>query len=130
MLDNYVNALIYMPGINYNRIHKYLLGCCLQQLNNDFLPDSDLKGKRNDLLAAKNYFAKNKYNNKSRPFTYLPYDSILKDDIDADIDIDIDKIFIDNNFENLNHNIFNIYDKYNYDIWFNNIKKNEFSKIT
>jgi len=129
MLDNYVNALIYMPGINYNRIHKYLLGCCLQQLNNDFLPDSDLKGKRNDLLAAKNYFAKNKYNNKSRPFSYLPYDSILKDDIDADIDVDIDKIFIDNNFENLNHNIFNIYDKYNYDIWFNNIKKNEMSYV-
>ena len=37
MLDNYVNALIYMPGINYNRIHKYLLGCCLQKIDKNYV---------------------------------------------------------------------------------------------
>lgn len=125
MLYNYINALIYMPGINYNRIHKYLLGCCLQQINNDFNSDNDLKGKRNDLIAAKTYFSKFRENNKNRDYTFLPFNFSKKniihhDDNDHDYDdVDDDKKII---FKNLNHDIDNhVNDSYNYDQWLINL---------
>ena len=136
MLHNYVNALIYMPGINYNRIHKFLLGCCLQQINKDFAPDNDMKGKRNDLLAAKQFFSKNRYNNKPREYFYLPEINDKKDkknkedDKDKDRDKekdDEDDPYIDSNdFINISHNIYNYEeDILNYDKWLNSFKDND-----
>ncbi len=114
VLHNYVNSLIYMPGINYNRIHKYLLGCCLQKIDKDFAPDNDLKGKRNDLLTAKKYFSKNRYNNKDIEYTYLPIfdnnDDTFVDDTDS---IDFKKIKYEVNYDD---------DNYTYDNWFNSMQ--------
>lgn len=105
MLDNYVKALIYMPGINYNRIHKYLLGCCLQQLNKDFASYNDIKDKRKDLVAAKTYFAKNKQNfNKN--YYYLPVKNI-----ESEIEIE------DSDIYNLKHNIYENIKVNKYDDW-------------
>ena len=106
MLENYVKALIYMPGINYNRIHKYLLGCCLQQLNNDFVSYNDLKDKRKDLIAAKAYFSKIKQNIKIN-YYYLPV---------KNIDEEIEPV--DNELYNLKHNIYEKKEESNYNIWF------------
>ena len=125
MLYNYVNALIYMPGINYNRIHKYLLGCCLQKIDEDFLPDSDLKNKRNDLIAAKNYFSKNRVNYKKLEYMFMP----IKDDIE---DSDDENIDIDDYYElnKLTYNIDNNDDTIStYDKWFENINKKDNNKI-
>jgi hypothetical protein len=134
MLDNYVKALIYMPGINYNRIHKYLLGCCLQQINKDFASYNDLKDKRKDLIAAKTYFSKSKQNIKKQQY-YLP---IGEEYLESEEEVD--------DFVNLNHNISVKTDLINYVNWFkkqedgnlftkenyNNIKQNgsgEYIKI-
>ena len=106
MLENYVKALIYMPGINYNRIHKYLLGCCLQQLNKDFVSYNDLKDKRKDLIAAKTYFSKTKQNIKKNHY-YLPVKNM-----DEELDEN------DNELYNLEHNIYEKKEDSNYDIWF------------
>ena len=111
MLENYVKALIYMPGINYNRIHKYLLGCCLQQLNKDFVSYNDLKDKRKDLIAAKAYFSKTKQNIKKN-YYYLPV---------KDIDEEIQEN--DNELYNLEHNIYEKKEESNYDIWFKKQKE-------
>lgn len=106
MLENYVKALIYMPGINYNRIHKYLLGCCLQQLNKDFVSYNDLKDKRKDLIAAKTYFSKSKQTIKKN-YYYLPV---------KNIDIEIEEA--DNELYNLEHDIYEKKEDTDYDIWF------------
>jgi len=69
----YVNALIYMPGVNYKKIHKYLLGCCLKKIDYTFDADGDLdKAGRKDLIAIKNRFAINKETNKPRNLRYVP----------------------------------------------------------
>lgn len=123
MLINYVNALIYMPGINYNRIHKYLLGCCLQQINKDFVPDSDLIGKRNDLLAAKTYFAKNRENNKPREYSYTPFNEKELDDENIDIEEEFFK------YTKLNHDISFLYENYDYDLWFNSFNDDKQNRL-
>jgi len=117
MLENYVKALIYMPGINYNRIHKYLLGCCLQQLNNDFVSYNDLKDKRKDLIAAKAYFSKNKQTIKKN-YYYLPVKKL--ESIDQQIDD------IESDLYNLNHNIYEKNEQYNYDNW---LKKQKYGNL-
>ena len=39
---DFVNALLYMPGVNYKKIHKYLVGCCLKKIDDSFDNDADL----------------------------------------------------------------------------------------
>ena len=42
--DNYVNALLYMPNDkNQKQIHKYVLGCCKQQITNKFRAFIDIE---------------------------------------------------------------------------------------
>jgi hypothetical protein len=112
-----------MPGINYNRIHKYLLGCCLQQLNKDFTPDTDLIGKRNDLLAAKTYFAKNRENNKPREYSYIPFNEKELDEENIDIEEDFLK------FTKLNYDISLSYDNYDYDLWLNSFNDDKQNRL-
>ena len=126
MLYNYVNALVYMPGINYNRIHKYLLGCCLQKIDNNFLPDNDLKNKRNDLLAAKNYFSKNRVNYKKIDYMFYPINLQDDDVINIDDEIYNDNIELYRLVYDINNNDLVLND---YDIWFKNINKIENNKL-
>ena len=79
---DYIEALLYSPGVNYKKIHKYLLGCCLQKLTKDFKPDSDfVNNSRNDLIQFKKQFAKRKETNKERSVRYMPATSIkVRDD--------------------------------------------------
>lgn len=73
LVNDYVNALIYMPSYKYKKVHKFLLGCCLQKIDKNFKPDSDLIGSRNDLMAAKKKYARHRESNKKRIDIYLPY---------------------------------------------------------
>ena len=52
-LKAYINALIYMPTINSKKIHKYLQGCCLERIDDNFSADLYLKTDRHDLKKAK-----------------------------------------------------------------------------
>lgn len=64
--DNFIEALIYMPSVRYEKIHKYLLGCCLEKIDENFSADVFLKSNRKDLEKAKGVFASERVLNKKR----------------------------------------------------------------
>lgn len=64
--DNFIEALIYMPSVRYEKIHKYLLGCCLEKIDENFSADVFLKSNRKDLDKAKGLFASERVLNKKR----------------------------------------------------------------
>lgn len=74
VLNDYIQALIYMPGYKFKKIHKFLLGCCLQKIGDSFVPDSDIIGiNRTDLRDAKNKFSKQRATvKKSKKMFYIP----------------------------------------------------------
>lgn len=72
LLDEYINALIYMPSVKYEKIHKYLLGCCLQKIDKNFTADMDLINTRKDLMVVKKTFAKTREINKPRYLKFHP----------------------------------------------------------
>ena len=52
-LKAYIDALIYMPSIKFIKIHKYLQGCCLEKIDENFTADLYFKTDRQDLKKAK-----------------------------------------------------------------------------
>lgn len=84
LLNDYVNALLYMPGYKFKKIHKFLLGCCLQKIGPEFIPDSDLIAiNRTDLRDAKNKYSDKRYSIKShKTMFYIPNDEQLQDTVD------------------------------------------------
>jgi hypothetical protein len=71
--NNFIDALIYAPGVNYKKIHKFLLGCCLQKIGKEFYADIDLHtNQRKDLIDIKKKFATRKETNKARYLRFLP----------------------------------------------------------
>lgn len=104
ILDEYINALLYLPSVKYEKIHKYLLGCCLQKIDKNFKSDTDLIGVRNDLIAMKKTYSKNREINKPR---YLKYHPTLINDIEEKenkikikkIDEIKEELYFNNNFE-------------------------------
>ncbi len=84
---DFINALIYMPGVNYKKVHKFLLGCCLQKIDKDFKADNDLiAAARKDLLDIKKKFATRKETNKKRYMRYYP---VNKKEADEEENADI-----------------------------------------
>lgn len=115
--SDFVNALLYMPGVNYKKIHKYLVGCCLKKIDDSFDTDTDLvKAGRKDLIAIKKFYSNNRATNKPRDLRYVPNLDGIKDEImkDNNIDkIDIEEyIYGINNDENIVFNwLETMYDK-------------------
>lgn len=73
LLFDYINALIYMPSYKYKKIHKFLLGCCMQVVGKDFVIDSDLIAtKRQDLIAAKRKYARSRETYRPNDPLYFP----------------------------------------------------------
>jgi len=64
--ENFIEALIYMPSVKYTKIHKYLLGCCLEKIDENFNADVYLKTNRTDLKKAKSIYANERVLNKPR----------------------------------------------------------------
>ena len=100
---DFVNALIYMPGVNYKKIHKYLVGCCLKKIDDTFETDGDLvKAGRKDLIAIKKFYSNNRATNMARDLRYVPNLDGIKDEIIKDDNINI--IEIDDYVYNINNN--------------------------
>jgi hypothetical protein len=55
-----------MPSVRYEKVHKYLLGCCLEKIDENFSADVFLKSNRKDLEKAKGVFASERVLNKKR----------------------------------------------------------------
>jgi len=110
-LESFIEALLYMPSVKYEKIHKYLLGCCLEKIDSSFTADIYLKlSNRKDLLSIKEKLAKQRVLNKKR---YLRF-YILKNQKN-----------LKKKYSNISQNeyIYDIYDN-SLDEWFNNIEKN------
>lgn len=65
-LDTFIQALVYMPSYKYEKIHKYLLGCCLEKIDENFSADIYLKTNREDIKKAKGKLAEERVLNKTR----------------------------------------------------------------
>ena len=73
LLSDYIEAFIYMPSYKYKKIHKFLLGCCLQKIGKDFIVDSDIDpSNRKGLIKAKEKYAAHRETNKPRYAMYVP----------------------------------------------------------
>lgn len=72
LLTDYINALMYMPSYKYKQLHKFLLGCCLQQIGKMFTPDADITSNdRKDLQASKKKYAKTRFTQNQRYKTFM-----------------------------------------------------------
>jgi hypothetical protein len=107
--DNFIEALIYMPSVRYEKVHKYLLGCCLEKIDENFSVDTFLKSNRKDLEKAKGVFASERVLNKKR---YERFYLIKKDFIEKKDDFD--------GIKYLNNETYFIYES-NIDEWFTNM---------
>jgi hypothetical protein len=88
LLQGYINALMYMPAYKFKKIHKFLLGCCLQHIGNDFVPDSDLKkSNRMDIIAAKKKYAKSRATTQSHLVMYRPLLPVDEEDENEDKEV-------------------------------------------
>jgi len=97
----YIQSLLYMPDVNYIKIHRFLNGCCLKQLNDTFSDNIDLKNSnRNDLIFFKERYAKIRMTNKPRDLRFIPNKNELFND-DEDI---IDRINLDDYIYNIDNN--------------------------
>ena len=69
----YVLSLLYMPDVNYVKIHRFLNGCCLKQLNDTFSDNIDFENSnRTDLIFFKEKYAKIRMTNKPRDLRFIP----------------------------------------------------------
>jgi hypothetical protein len=80
LLDTFIDALLYMPSYKYKKIHKYLLGCCLEKIDENFTADSFITKERRELKAAKNKFKGERVLNKKRYKRFF----IIKENIKKD----------------------------------------------
>lgn len=62
----YIDALIYMPSVKFVKIHKYLQGCCLERIDDNFSADLYLRTERKDLKKAKEKFSGKRVFNEPR----------------------------------------------------------------
>ena len=84
ILNSFIDAMLYMPSYKYKKVHKFLLGCCLQKIGNQFVPDSDLNTvNRADLKNIKKTYSKHRETIKSfRKMYYIEKKVAV---IDADV---------------------------------------------
>ena len=80
LLDTFIEALLYMPSYKYKKIHKYLLGCCLEKIDDNFTADSFINKERKDIKAAKSKFTSERVLNKKRYKRFF----IIKENIKKD----------------------------------------------
>jgi hypothetical protein len=80
LLDTFIEALVFMPSHKYQKIHKYLLGCCLEQIDDSFTADTFINNERIDIKKAKSKFASERVLNKKRyKRFYITKEYIKKD---------------------------------------------------
>ena len=114
--EQYIQSLIYMPDVNYVKIHKFLNGCCLKKLDDSFNEDIDLKNaNRPELIGFKKKYAEKKMTNKPRDLRFIPKKTAKSnakadatdvgdaDDADDGEEI-IERIYLDDYIYDMNNN--------------------------
>jgi hypothetical protein len=140
----YINKLLFTPNNNskYEKIHKYIQGCCLRKLDNNFNDISDFENTSNgEIIKLKEHYSKIRINNKERDIRFTPPKIIKKkvkkgknkdDEITReDDDETVDDIYMNenkekyNNIKNVNSKHF-IYNINNYDVteWLESMRNN------
>jgi len=101
LLNDYINALLYMPSYKYKQLHKFLLGCCLQQIGKSFVTDKDIVEKeRKDLQVAKKKYGKTRLTQPSRYALYVAHHKVDNSD-SSDSDEEYDNMTITVPYEKL-----------------------------
>lgn len=84
ILNSFIDAMLYMPSYKYKKVHKFLLGCCLQKIGNQFVPDSDLNTvNRADLKNIKKTYSKHRETIKSFRKMYYIEKKVSASDADV-----------------------------------------------
>jgi hypothetical protein len=67
----YIDKLLYTPNNNakFEKIHKYIQGCCLRKLDINFNDNSDLN---DDIISLKEQYSKSRLISKERDTRYTP----------------------------------------------------------
>ena len=61
------------------KIHKYIQGCCLRKLDNNFNDISDFKNNNNsEIIKLKEHYSKVRVNNKERDIRFTPPKELKK----------------------------------------------------
>ncbi len=106
--ETFIQSLLYFPSVKYKKIHKYLLGCCLEKIDNDFSNDKFFKTDRKDLLKAKSKFSSDRVLNKKRNLRFY----LVKQE-----SLEKKKDFIGIKYESLKYPIYEI----SLEQWFNEL---------
>jgi len=102
--EQYIQSLIYMPDVNYVKIHKFLNGCCLKKLDDSFNEDIDLKNaNRPELIGFKKKYAEKKMTNKPRDLRFIPKKTAKTADVDDAEEI-VERIYLDDYIYDMNNN--------------------------
>lgn len=111
--EHYMQSLIYMPDVNYVKIHKFLNGCCLKKLDDSFNEDIDLRNaNRADLIGFKKKYAEKKMTNKPRDLRFIPkktaktQEAAEADDADdvSEAEELIERIYLEDYIYDMNNN--------------------------
>jgi hypothetical protein len=139
----YINKLLFTPNNNskYEKIHKYIQGCCLRKLDNNFNDISDFENTNSEIIKLKEHYSKVRINNRERDIRFTPPkiikkkikkgknkdDEITREDDDEtgnDIYMNEEKEKY-NNIKNVNskHFIYNI-NNYDVTVWLESMRNN------
>ena len=106
----YIDKLLYTPNNNskFEKIHKYIQGCCLRKLDNNFNDISDFETTNNvEIIKLKKLYSDDRLSNTERDIRFVPSKKVIKkkgkkgnnanndfsiEDDDADTDIYLDEI--------------------------------------
>jgi hypothetical protein len=83
----YIDKLLFTPSNNskYEKIHKYIQGCCLRKLDNNFNDISDFEIANNtEIIKLKELYSKVRLINKKRDIRFTPPKLIKKNSIKKD----------------------------------------------
>jgi hypothetical protein len=70
----YIDKLLFAPNNNtkYEKIHKYIQGCCLRKLDINFNDISDFEINNSEIIKLKELYSKFRLINKQRDLRYSP----------------------------------------------------------
>jgi len=129
----YIDKLLFAPNNNtkYEKIHKYIQGCCLRKLDINFNDISDFEITNSEIIKLKELYSKFRLINKARDVRFTPPKLIKKnkkkekyeaDDIDNDFGIEKENSIVSHDYSNSSNDIFlkEIKEKYNNIKYINN----------
>jgi len=77
----YIDKLLYTPNNNskFEKIHKYIQGCCLRKLDNNFNDISDFETANNtEIIKLKKLYSDARLSNKERDIRFVPTKQAIK----------------------------------------------------